>query len=71
MSNPEEFLRQMDLNLRVLSNKWKNTKSLWNDPVSRHFEDSYMASIENQTKATTAEMAKLSQIMLEARRRIR
>ena len=71
MSNFEQCIEQLNVALKALHLRWEETKAVWNDPVSRDFEGTYLALLDGDTRVTLQEMQKLAQVVAEARRRIR
>lgn len=71
MSNFEQSIDQLNMALRTLHLRWEETTAVWNDPVSRDFEGSYLALFDRDTQVTLLEMQKLAQVVAEAQRRIR
>jgi hypothetical protein len=51
--------------LRVL---WEQTKSGWDDPVSRDFEERYWTALETQVVSALRAMDRLAPILAKAQR---
>ena len=52
--------------LKTLHAKWDQTRNGWHDPVSRRFENEYLALIEPQVSATLDRLAALAQVISAA-----
>ena len=61
---------QLDTAGRTLHQRWEQTKTRWNDPVSRSFESDYLTPIEAEAQATLKEMLRLAQAIDAARRAV-
>jgi hypothetical protein len=51
-----------------LHDRWAATKELWNDPVSRDFEEKHLQPIFPQIQLTLAAIQKLAEILDDAER---
>lgn len=51
--------------------RWEHTKSIWNDPVSRQFEQNMMVSLGEQMQQTQHELERLIQTIEQAQRNMR
>ncbi len=71
MATLESAITQLDSAGRTLQQRWEHTKTLWNDPVSRSFEQNYLDQIAAQSQATLKAMQQLSQVIAAARRAVR
>ena len=58
---------KLGANAQALRQRWSDTQSVWNDPVSRAFEQEYLVPLENQTQATQREMERLAQVIAQAK----
>ena len=56
---------------RRLQQRWKDTNSLWNDPVRWKFEKEHWKPLERETGATLREMERLADVLAKARRNVR
>lgn len=54
-----------------LHQKWEQTKSVWDDPVSRDFERKLMIPLAEQELRTQRELECLAQVVEQARRNVR
>jgi hypothetical protein len=50
---------------------WRDSEQLWDDPVRRDFEKTYMTPLQDQTTATLKEMAKLLEVIAKAQREVK
>lgn len=57
--------------LRRLLQQWESTRQVWNDSVSREFQEQYVEPLDTQTRAAQREMAKLAQIIAAARKSVK
>ncbi len=64
-------ITQLDSTLKRLHQRWEQTQSVWNDPVSRAFEQDYLIPLEQQVLVTQREMERLAQVIAQARRRVK
>lgn len=70
MASIEYESSQLDGALRSLRQQWRDAQSVWNDPVSRSFERDYFAPLDQQTTAMLGELAKLAEIISQAKRAV-
>lgn len=57
--------------LRRLLQQWESTRQVWNDPVSREFQEQYLGPLGAQTRAAQREMEKIAQIIAHARKSVK
>jgi len=50
---------------------WEQTKALWNDPVSRDFEQKAVLPLAEQEERTQRELERLTDVIEQARRNVR
>ena len=62
---------KLGANAQALHQRWANTQSVWNDPVSRNFEQEYLVSLESQLQTTQREMERLAQVIAQVRRSVK
>ncbi len=60
-----------DMPWQRLKQKWEDTKTLWNDPVSRDFEERFMVPLAEQINQTQNALEKLSNMIAQAKRNMR
>ena len=53
---------------RSLRQRWVNTQSIWNDPMSRSFKQDYLVPLEQQAQATQRELERRAQVIAQAKR---
>ncbi len=58
----------LDNSWKALRLQWQAALTLWDDPVSRHFEREYWQEFERVVPATLDEMQKLAQVIAQAQR---
>ncbi len=56
---------------RTLMQRWQQTKTAWNDPVSRTFEERVMRPLAGQEERTQRELERLTEVIDQARRHVR
>ncbi len=71
MSSLLQARDHLDNSWKALRLQWQAALTLWNDPVSRHFERDYWQEFERVVSATSEEMRNLAQILAQARRSVR
>ena len=54
-----------------LRQKWEQTKTAWNDPVSREFEQTFLIPLAEQEERTQRELEKLTHVIEQARRNVK
>jgi hypothetical protein len=52
--------------LQTLRVRWESTQEEWNDQVSRHFEETYVAPLEPRVLSTLHAMSALTQVLAKA-----
>lgn len=52
--------------LKKLRARWQDTQNYWNDPVSREFEETFLAPLDPQINATLERMRRLSAMLNSA-----
>ncbi len=70
MSNSNAPVTQLDASLKVLRQRWEESKTLWNDPVRWDFEKRRWQPLEQQTQATLKEMERLADVLAKAQRNV-
>ncbi len=63
-------LAHLDTAFKSLRQRWQDIQSVWNDPVSRAFEQEYLLPLESQVQAAQREMERLAQVIAQARRSV-
>ena len=53
---------------KVLKTKWRATKTEWDDPMSRDFEEQHLAMLDQQVRAAIAGMEDVAEQLWRARR---
>ncbi len=71
MSNIITAQEQIKTGWRVLQTQWQTTKSLWRDPVQRHFEREFWSAWEREVPATLNAMQHLADVISAARREVK
>jgi hypothetical protein len=61
---------QLQEGLKLLRQKWEDTKLYWNDDARRRFEQEFLEPLEHQVKQTLAAMDRLSQQLTTAEHRV-
>jgi hypothetical protein len=54
-----------------LKPKWEATKSVWDDPVSREFEEKFMVPLAEQINQTESALEYLANVIDQAKRNVR
>jgi hypothetical protein len=57
---------KLNLALKTLLLRWEDTKSRWNDPVGRAFENNQLAPLESQVLTTLREIQRLNGTLARA-----
>lgn len=70
MAGLDSSVDQLSSVLKVLKQRWEDTKPLWNDPVSESFEKIYWTTLEKDTHSALKEMQQLSQVVAEAQHKV-
>jgi hypothetical protein len=71
MSSLNTTAAQLETAWKRLRQRWEDTKTVWNDPVQRHFEKEYWTPLEGQTQATLKELEQLAQVIAQARQKVK
>jgi len=71
MANLNAAIFQLDSAMKTLRQQWEATSAVWNDPVSRNFQQNHWAPLEAQVQATGREMERLAQVIAQARRSVK
>jgi len=56
---------------QLLSQRWEQTKPLWNDSVRWSFEKDHHAPLEDQVRTTQRELERLAQIVAQSQRQVK
>jgi len=51
--------------------KWEATKSVWDDSVSREFEEKFMVPLATQINKTQSALEELSNVITQAKKNLR
>ncbi len=70
MASIEYESSRLESSLRTLRQQWRDAQSVWDDPVSRSFERDYFAPLDQQTTAMLSELAKLGEVISQAKRAV-
>ncbi len=70
MASIEYESAQLESAWRSLLQQWRDAQSVWNDAISRSFERDYIAPLEQQTSAMLNELARLAQVISQAKRAV-
>lgn len=62
---------EMQEALRRLLQQWESARQVWNDSVSREFQEQYVEPLDAQTLAVQREMEKLARVLAGARKSIK
>ncbi len=54
--------------MRDLRVDWQEIQKVWNDPVSREFEEQYLDELEAKVQAALRGMDRVTQVLLDVRR---
>lgn len=54
--------------MRELIVRWEETRASWDDPVSRGFEERYLAPLQMDLKMATVAMGQMAQLLDRIRR---
>ena len=54
--------------LKELLMRWDNAKAKWDDPVSRHLEARYLATLEPKVRNAVSAMEEMDAMLSQARR---
>jgi len=64
----QESEGQLGKAMKELLLHWQETKVVWNDPVSRDFEQRHVVPLQMDLKITTAAMGQMAQLLDRIRR---
>jgi hypothetical protein len=59
---------KVHLAMKVLKERWDDTKAKWHDPVSKVFEEQHLGPLEDQIVATLRAIDRLGHNLRDARR---
>ena len=68
MPDPHQPVEDLRTSFQMLSQRWEEARSLWNDVVRRHFERTYWEPLERQARATHEEAVRLAEVLAKAMR---
>ena len=68
MPDPHQPAEDLRTSFQMLSQRWEEARSLWNDVVRRHFERTYWEPLERQARATHEEAVRLAEVLAKAMR---
>ncbi|MCA9286390.1 MAG: hypothetical protein KDA22_14285 [Phycisphaerales bacterium] len=54
--------------LKELRIRWRRIKDSWDDPASRHFEESVIEPLEPRVRSAVSALEKMGQILIVVRR---
>ncbi len=57
--------------LRRLLQQWEAARQVWNDSVSREFQEQYVEPLDAQTRAAQREMERLAQVIAVAQKSVK
>jgi len=61
----------VDTAWKRLRQQWEQTKALWDDPVSRDVEKTWIIPLAEQEARTQRELERLAEVVEQARRNVR
>lgn len=61
---------QLETSLNILRQRWEESKDLWDDPIRREFEKRHWQQLEQATRTTLDEMARLAEVLAKAQRHV-
>ncbi len=61
----------LDTSWKKLRQKWEQTQTIWNDPVSRKFEKTFLVPLAEQMQRTQRELERLTQVIEQAQQHVR
>jgi hypothetical protein len=56
---------------KKLQQKWEQTTTCWDDPVSREFEQTFLFPLAEQVQQTQLELERLKEVIIKAQRAIK
>ena len=62
---------ELEIPLKKLQQKWEQTKTGWDDPVSREFEQTFLVPLAEQVQQTQLELERLKEVIIQAQRAIK
>ncbi len=71
MSNLDNTIANMEARWRTMTQRWEETKQVWNDPVRQKFEREYWITLEGLMPAVGMDMERLSQVIAQAKRNVK
>jgi len=66
---PDRF--GLEISWQKLRQRWEQTKTAWNDPVSWEFEKNVIVPLGEQEDRTLRELERLTQVIEQAQRNVR
>jgi hypothetical protein len=70
MASIEYESASLESSLHSLRQQWRDAQRVWNDPVSRGFDRDYFAPLDQQTTVLLGELAKLAEVVAQAKRAV-
>lgn len=64
-------LERLSAQLRVLRQRWQETRTLWDDPVARRFEQNYWTPLDTEAYRTLQELDSLAQVLAQAKQHVK
>ena len=61
----------LEASLKKLQQRWQQTRTAWDDPVSREFEHTFLAPLAEQMQRTQRELERLMYVIEQAQRHMR
>ncbi len=71
MSSLGQSIEALNVAWQVMQQRWKYTRSVWNDSVARDFEREFYAPLASQITPTQRKLDQLAEVVAQAQRRVR
>ncbi len=71
MASMNNSVSELQVQLRRLLQQWEAARQVWNDAVSREFQEQHLEPLEAQTRAAQCEMEKVAGVIAGARKSVK
>lgn len=71
MASLSSSANDVQQSLQRLLQKWDAAQQVWNDPVSREFQQQYLEPLHKQTRAAKQQIEKIAQVIASARQSVK
>ena len=70
MSNLNTMQEQLDTAWRALTQRWEQTKAVWNDPVRWEFEKNNWTPLQDRVQDMQHELEQLAQLIVKSKQQV-